>query len=420
MDSFIPLQNKKAFVNFPYFIASRLSSHSLTAYARPLIRIATAGVALSIAVMLISVAVVRGFQQEIQAKVFGFSGHIRISSFDLNDSYESSPLDIDQVFFPDYSGFSEVEHIQPFATKAGILKTEEHIEGVVLKGIDGSFDRARFSGTLLRGYFPDIGGERSDDVLVSERIALRLGLDTGQYLRMYFLSGSDGNLRGRRFVISGIYRSGMEEFDRTYILGDLRHIQRLNKWDSTEVGGFEVFVKNVKLVDEVASELYKETGADIDVLTASSLYPQIFDWLALQDMNVVIILVLMIFVSAITMVSALLIIILERMGLIGVLKSLGANNAMIRQIFLHQAIRISLSGLLFGNVTGLLLLFLQQKFGWIRLSEESYYLSTVPVSFELLPILFLNFGAIVICILAMLLPAMIISRVNAVKIIAMR
>lgn len=420
MDSFIPLQNKKAFVNFPYFIASRLSSRSLTAFARPLIRIAMAGIALSIAVMLISVAVVRGFQQEIQAKVFGFSGHIRISSFDLNDSYESSPLDVAQVFFPDFSGFSKVAHIQPFATKAGILKTEEDIEGVVLKGIDKSFDWARFSGTLLRGHFPRIDGERSDDALISERIALRLGLDTGQYLRMYFLSGSDGNMRGRRFVISGIYRSGMEEFDRTYILGDLRHIQRLNKWDSTEVGGFEVYVNNVKDVDVVASELYEETDADIDVLTASSLYPQIFDWLALQDMNVIIILILMIFVSAITMVSALLIIILERMGLIGVLKSLGANNAMIRQIFLQQAIRITLSGLILGNAAGLLLLFLQQRFGWIRLSEESYYLSSVPVSFELFPILFLNIGAIAICIIAMLLPAMIISRVNAVKIISMR
>lgn len=421
MCTFIPLQIKQAFVNFERFIASRLSNSSLSGYTRPLIRIAIAGVALSIAVMLISIAVVTGFQQKIRNKVFGFAGQIQISRYDANESFESKPVSLNQSFYPDFSNLVGISHLQPYASKAGIIKTNDQIEGIVLKGVGRDYDWKRFSGRLVEGRLPNFEDTiRSDEILVSTKIAQRLLLDTGSTVRMYFVGGAGGVMRGRKFVVSGLYQSGMEEFDRVYVLGDIRHVQKLQNWDENEVSGFEVFVDDYEKLDEVAENLYTSVPYDLDTRKASELYPQIFDWLQLQDMNVIIILVLMIFVSVITMISALLIIILERIHLIGVLKSLGASNGSIRRIFLFQALRITLIGILIGNIFGLGLSFAQNTFGILKLSEESYYLSEVPVQISFLPIAILDIATLIVCVAAMLLPSMLITRIQAVKIITMR
>lgn len=408
-------------MNFERFIALRLSSRTLSGYTRPLIRIAISGVALSIAVMLLSIAIVTGFQNKIRDKVFGFSGHIQISRFDANESYESKPISLDQNIYKDQSAVDGISHVQPYATKAGIIKTGEQIEGVVLKGVGADYDWSSFSGRLIKGRRPLITDtSRSNDVMISQKLASRLLLDTGDAVRMYFVSEGSSVLRGRKFDVCGIYGTGMEEFDRAFVLGDLKHVQRLNNWETDQVSGFEVLTTNTDHLDEISDDLRGFISYDLDARPVSYLYPQIFDWLKLQDMNVLIILVLMAFVSAVTMISALLIIILERIHLIGVLKSLGAANASIRKIFIYQALRITLSGMIIGNIFGFTLAWLQQQYGIFRLSEESYYLSAVPIQLEWLPVLLLNLATLVLCITAMLLPSMLVSRIQVVKVITMR
>ncbi|MBE0640505.1 MAG: ABC transporter permease [Bacteroidales bacterium] len=245
-------------------------------------------------------------------------------------------------------------------------------------------------------------------------------LDTGVEVRMYFVSSENGQLRGRKFRISGIYETGMEEFDRLYVIGDLRQAQKLNLWDSSQVSGFELYIDRMEDLQLIGDRVFHSIGYDLDARTVATLYPQIFEWLKLQDMNVLIILILMILVSSITMVSALLIIILERTTMIGVLKALGARDQSIRRIFLIHAGTIALKGMLIGNALGLGLAVLQNLTGWVTLSQESYYIAHVPILLQPWPILLLNLGTLVACLLAMAIPSYLIFRIQPVKVIAMR
>jgi len=407
-------------VKFEQFIARRLTNRSLPGYTRPLIRIAIAGVALSITVMMLSVMIVTGFQRAISSKVVGFSGHLQVSRYDANQGLESSPISLQQTIYTDPAEMDVVEHIQPYATKAGMLKTEDQIEGIVLKGIWTDYDWSRFSGELLRGHWPRITDSvRSDEIIISSRLASRLLLDTGSIARAYFISGENGMLRGRRFVVSGIYQTGMEEFDRMYILGDIRHVQRLNGWDSLMVSGFELFLKPGADVRRAGEEIYRMLPYDVDARTVFQIFPHIYDWLKLQDMNVAVILTLMILVASITMISALLIIILERISLIGVLKALGASGAMVRRIFILQAVRIIASGLLIGNAVALAVAFLQLRLGFLKLDQESYYVSEVPIYLDATALILLNVAAMALCLLAMLIPTAMISRILPVRVIHM-
>lgn len=402
-------------------MASRLSGRSLPGFSRPLIRIAIAGVALSLAVMILSVAIVRGFQHEIKAKVAGFSGHIQISRYDANQSFESSPIPIDQPFYRNPSSIPGLVAVQPYAVKAGIIKTEEEIHGVVFKGVNEDFNWNRFSGTLLKGTIPHTGDTLpGSDILISRKISELLELNAGEEVRMYFVSGDRGQLRGRKFRVSGIYETGMEEFDRLYVIGDLRQAQRLNLWDSSQVSGFELFIQRMEDLEMMGERVFHAIDYDLDARTVATLYPQIFEWLKLQDMNVIVILVLMILVSSITMVSALLIIILERTSMIGVLKALGARDRSIRRIFLLHAGSIALKGMLMGNLLGLGLAVIQHLTGWVKLSQESYYIAQVPVLLELWPLLALNLGTLLACLVAMIVPSYLITRIQPVKVITMR
>jgi len=403
-------------VNLPVFIANRLSGKDKENLSGPVIRIAILTIALGIAVMIMAVAVLVGFQSEIRNKVIGFSAHIQIDSFDANESYEASPVSIDQDFYPELEEIDGIRHIQVFALKAGIIKTEDQLHGVILKGISSDYDWDFFKNHLVSGLpFRDFDSIPSSELLISGIISRKLNLNVGDEVRMYFLSGSEAQPRGRKFLVSGIYETGLEEFDETYVVGDIRHIQRLSNWDESMVSGFEVFLDDFNSLDEIGEIVYQNIGYDLNSETVTDAYPQIFDWLRLMDINVVIILVLMIMVAGITIVSTLLIMILERTNMIGVLKSLGIKNKDLRKMFIYLTAGIIFRGMLWGNLFGLGLVIIQDYTKIIPLDEESYYIAFVPVSLYIFDLFMINALTFVMCLLLVLIPGYIIGRITPVK-----
>jgi lipoprotein-releasing system permease protein len=408
-------------VNLPAFFANRLSGKDKENLSGPVIRISIVTIALGLAVMIIAVAVLVGFQTEIRNKVIGFSAHIRIDNFDANESYEASPVSTDQPFYPELEGTEGIRHIQVFALKAGIIKTEDQIHGVVFKGIGNDFDWDFFSGNLISGSpFQMADSGVSDQLLISEMTSRKLKLQIGDEVRMYFISGNEAQPRGRKFFISGIYETGLEEFDEVYVVGDIRQIQRLNNWDDDMVSGFEVFINDFKDLDKMGEMVYQMIGYDLNAETVTDTYPQIFDWLRLMDINVVIILLLMILVSGITIISTLLIMIIERTNMIGILKALGIKDNDLRKMFFLLTAGIVGRGLFWGNVAGIGFVLLQYFTQIIPLEKESYYIAYVPVSINLTHILLINAGTFIICLLMVMIPGFIIGKITPVKAIRYR
>jgi lipoprotein-releasing system permease protein len=403
-------------VNLPVFFANRLSGKDKENLSGPVIRIAVVTIALGLAVMIIAVAVLVGFQSEIRNKVIGFAAHIRIDNYDSNASYEASPVSSDQPFYPELEETEGIRHIQVFAIKAGIIKTEDQIHGVVFKGIGKDFDWDFFNKNLVSGSAFEVADSGiSDRILVSEMISRKLKINPGDEVRMYFISGDNAQPRGRKFYVSGIYETGLEEFDEVYVIGDIRQVQHLNNWTDDMVSGFEVFVKDFKTLDKTAEKVYQMIGYNLNAETVTNTYPQIFDWLRLMDINVVIILVLMILVAGITIISTLLIMILERTSMIGTLKALGIRNRDLRQLFLYLTTGIIGRGLLWGNVAGIGIILIQYYTHIIPLEKESYYIAYVPVSINIMHILLINAGTFIICLLMVLIPGYIIGKITPVK-----
>ena len=385
-----------------------------TGFSRPIVVISVVSIALGLAVMFMSIVILTGFQKAIREKVIGFGGHIQVTHFDQTQSLDPQPIPMRQGMLDSLRRIPGVVHLQEFATKAGIIRANNEIQGVVLKGIGPDYDWSFFRDKMVSGKVfavPDTG--RTDQVIISKILADLLRLRTGDDLRMYFISGE--NVLGRKFKISGIYDSGMEDFDKMYVFGDIRHIQKINRWDSSQVGGIEILIDDFDRLDQIGDEVYHTIGFSMDASTIRQLYPQIFDWLRLQDMNVIIILILMILVSAITMISTLLILILERTRMIGTLKALGMRNRGIRNIFLYNAIFITGTGVLIGNIIGFGISLLQLQFGFLKLPVESYYVSVVPVHLNPVHILLHNAGTLLICYLVLIIPSMIITRISPVK-----
>jgi lipoprotein-releasing system permease protein len=383
-------------------------------FSRPIVLISVISIALSLAVMFMSVVILTGFQKAIREKVIGFGGHIQVTHFSLTQSLEPIPIPRNPGMLDTLRRIPGVAHIQAYATKAGIIRANGEIQGVVLKGIGPDYDWSFFKDKLSEGEIftiPDTG--KTDRVLLSKTIAGMLKLKAGDDLRMYFITGTD--ILGRKFRISGLYDSGMEDFDKMYVIGDIRHIQKLNGWDKDQIGGLEIFVDDFDRLDQVGEKVYHSVGFSLDASTIRQIYPQIFDWLDLQDMNVVIILALMVLVSAITMISTLLILILERTRMIGTLKALGMRSAGIRKIFLYNSLYITGTGLLIGNSIGFAISLTQLAFGYLKLPVESYYVSVVPIYLNPLHIIILNAATLLICYLVLIIPSMIITRVSPVK-----
>jgi len=399
-------------VNFERFIA--LKTLKPEGLARPIARVAVISIALGLSVMIVAVAIVTGFQKQIREKVVGFGGHIQITQYNANTSYEYPPIERTQPFMTKLLALPGIKHIQVFAIKAGIISTGTQIQGVVMKGIDRDFDTAFFAQRLIKGHMPILkDSATSNDILVSRTLAMLLGLKVGVPLRVFFIN--NGEVRARRFNICGIYETELAEFDKIYIIGDIRHVQKLNNWSPNQIAGFEVLINDFNDIDNMGHKVFDITSYNLNARTIKQLYPQIFDWLELMDMNVLIILVLMVIVAAITMVSTLLILILEQTTLIGLLKAMGAPNWSIRRIFLMKAAWLTLKGMIWGNVISLSICFLQIHFHFLKLPSETYYMAFVPINFNPLHILLINAGTLIICTVMLVVPSYIIARVQPVK-----
>lgn len=409
---------KKIRLNLELFIARRLNktTQGRKHFSNSITSIVVAGIVLSTAVMIVAVAIVTGFKEEIRNKVVGFGSHIQVLNYDSNLSYQTRPVPSDIEILDEIKAHPGVKHVQPFAIVAGVVKTPSDIQGLVLKGIDSTFDWSFFEGSLLEGSsFRMNSDEITNKIVVSSFLATKLNLSVEDELQMWFV---DERPRFRKFVISGIYETSLAEFDETFALADLRHVEKLNNWEEGEISGFEIVLENFKDIEdvtwdirEIAAGYYFDGTSRVKVQSITERYPQIFDWLELQDLNVVIILALMLVVAGFNMVSGLLILILDRTYMIGVLKALGGKNALIRKIFLYKSGYLIFRGLFWGNVIGIGLGMLQKKYSLIELNPENYYLTTVPVNVDLMNIVLINAGTALAILLFLILPSMMISRI---------
>ena len=445
-------------MSFESFISRRLAFSAQKTFSRFIIRIAIAAVGLSLGVMIIAISLVNGFQQEISSKIFGFWGHVHITPYGFGQSFEDNPMTVHYIDLDSIRQMENVRHVQVFGHKAGIIKTADQIEGIVLKGVGTDFDWDHFNRFLDEGEQLTLSDTSlSREIIISAVTAKKLRLKVGDKILIHFIDESSVLERKRQLTISGIYHTGLEEYDEVYALVDMKHIQTLNDWNADEVNGFEVFLNEVEptATDEFknfinmltlringrdllypAHHYYDDLPlfevmfpleeahyrinseyirAETSAQTLREIYPNIFDWLALQNMNKYIILLLMIVVAIVNMITCLLILILERTNMIGILKALGATNRSIRKVFLYHSLYIVGFGLLAGNIFGLGLCYLQQAFGFIQLPEESYYVSEAPVVISYGVVLALNIGTIVVCFLALQLPSYLVYRISPVK-----
>jgi lipoprotein-releasing system permease protein len=404
-------------MNFEYFIAGRFISGSANLIRKqPVIRLAVSSIALGVAVMLLTIMIVKGFKNQITDKVSGFAAHLQITTPESGSNYESSAISGNQGVIKKIKAIDNVKHIQSFAKKAGILKTNTEFEGIILKGIAHDFDFSFLKNHLVSGRLPRLKNDSATyDVLISKNLSDKLQLGIGKGFLIYFL---ENEKKVRKFNVCGIYNTGLaDEFDNIYVFCDIRVIQKLNGWAKDEIGGFEIVTNDFSKADNTARQVYQIIGYKLVCKSIKDLYPQIFNWLELQNINVTIIIVLMILVASISMISALLIIILENTFSIGLLKSLGASDVSIRKIFLQISIYIIFKGLMWGNFIAIAIAFLQYKFQLVKLPPESYYVSSVPVEFSLVPVLMINAGTLLICAVMLIIPSGIISRISPARIL---
>ena len=406
-------------MNLEYFIAKRLitAKDHKSSISAPIIKIAIAAIAIGMVMMIVSVATGIGLQQKIREKVSAFNGHIIISNYDNNQSEATlTPIAKNQEFYPKFNSVAGVTHIQAIATKAGIIRTENAFEGVVFKGVGTDYQWSNIKEYLVVGRLPNLSSQLNAEVVISQFLADRLQLKVGDAFNTFFIKENQNQLPNiRHFEITGIFNSGFQEFDATYILGDIRHIQRINKWSPNQIGAFEIFVDDFDQIQSVGEEVYQQTPSNLDSKTIIEKYSYIFDWLQLFDFNILVILGVMILVATINMVVALLVLILERTQMIGILKALGANNWSVRKMFLYNALYLILRGLLWGNSIGIGILLIQKHFGIIQLNPENYYVNQAPVYFDLGYIAVLNVLTIAVCFLVLLIPSYIITKISPIK-----
>jgi lipoprotein-releasing system permease protein len=404
-------------MNISFFIAKRLFStkENNNNYTRPIISIAVLAISLSVSLMMISLIILKGFKNEIYNKVTGFGSHIKITKLTDNQSFENYPINFDDKLYSEILTSENVTNIQTVATKAGIIKNNEEILGVVLKGVGNDYDHSFLKSNLIEGntlLISEDSLQKSNDIVVSESIARKIGCSVGDKLSIYIM---DNPVRVRKLNVVGVYNTGLSEFDDLLVFGDIKQIQKLNNWNSSQIGAYEVSLKDLKFLEDEAEKIYQNLDFNLNTTTIKQSYPQIFDWLALQDLNIIVIITLMLIVGSVNMITALLIIILEKTQFIGLLKSLGASNKIIRRVFLYNSLYLISRGLFFGNLIALGFAVLQQKFSFISLDPEIYFMDTVPVSIDFLPLLYLNIGTIIICYVFLIVPSFIVSKISPIK-----
>jgi lipoprotein-releasing system permease protein len=412
-------------MNTELFIARKLffDKTNKQLLSQKIIRISLYGIALSFAIMLISVSVVIGFKNEIRNKIIGFGSHIQIVNFDTNNSFELSPISQNQSFLPKLKDIKGVENIQVYGTKPGMIKTDEYIQGIVLKGVDENYDWDFFRNNLVEGRLPEINSiTRVRDVILSEQVAKLLKLKLDDSAVFYFIHEDEITPRMLQLRVCGIYRTGLEEFDNIFVFGDIKQIRRLNDWADDQVSGFEIKVSDFNHLEDIHQDVrntvieYKEENNTIlRTNSITRLYPQIFDWLAILDMNVWVLLILLVLVAGFNMISGLLVLILERSTMIGVLKALGSPNWNIRKVFLYLSFFLTGRGMLWGNILGISIIVIQKTFNIITLDPKSYYVDFVPMNFSVSHILILNIASIFVTTLMLLIPSYLVSKISPDK-----
>lgn len=399
------------------FLAKRLSRNKTYNISRPVVNICTIGVALGLMTIIIALAITAGYKKEIRDKVVGMGSHIRISNYDDNYSFEAVPFEMEQGLLQKLKQHPEILNIQFFATKTGIIKTDDQVEGVILKGIDSSFYWHDFQKNILSGnriHIEEI--TPSQEILISSKLAKKLKIGMGEKVRTYFVQ--DPPMQ-RSFTVAGIFETGLPDFDENFAIVDLRHVQKLNGWDSTLTGGVEILISDYDQIDQVKNEINDMIGYHLKAESVKQIYPQLFEWIDLFDTNIIVLLVIIIFVCVITMISTFFIIVLEQTPTIGILKAIGMQNRGIRSTFMLMASRILIKGILIGDGIAFLLALLQKHLHLIKLDASVYYVGYIPIELNFWPIFAVNIGVLVICLAILTLPASYISKkitpVNAIR-----
>ncbi|AWW31921.1 ABC transporter permease [Echinicola strongylocentroti] len=401
-------------MNLSYFIAKRISFKRTGGFTGTIHQIAVASIAIGLSILIIAFLILGGFQQVVSDKVFSFTGHYQVHKFTSHNAYENFPSSKKSQFYTNYTEYDYIRHIQDYAYKPGLLKGDEEVQGVVLKGVSHSFDQKAFSTSMVEGRFIHFEeeGSASNEVVLSRNIANKLMLTVGDKVVMYFVQDPP---RYRRFDIVGIYETYLEDFDDKMIIGDIQTIRNLNGWEDDQVGGFEVFLKNPKQIDEKEEALYEVIDYDLKVDKVTTMYIQIFDWLKLLNNNVYVFLGLILFVAAFNMIAILFILIMERTQMIGLLKAIGSTNRQIRRIFVWNGVRIIGRGMLIGNLIGLGVAWLQDATQLITLDPANYYMSYVPILWNWPIVIGINVLILLVTTLVLFIPAMVISNVQPIK-----
>lgn len=406
-------------MNYELFIAKRMISakRGKNTISAPIIKIAILAVALGTIVMMVTIATTLGLQKKIREKIAGFNGHIQVVNFDNNQSEITlKPIKKQQLLKPKFKEISGIKNVQPFATKAGIIRTETDFEGIILKGIDGDYDPSFFKEYLIEGRFPEVSKNRSNEVLISQEMARRMRFEIGSEFNTLFVKDNPVKPPWLRvFKVVGIYNTGFKDFDENILIGDIQHIQRMNRWEENEVGGFEIILNDFAQIAEKNKQVYQNIGSELNSISITEKYASIFEWISLFDNNTYAIIAIMILVSGINVITALLVLILERTQMIGVLKSLGNKNMSIQKIFLYNAGYLIVKGLFWGNIIGLFIIGIQKYFKIITLNPETYYVTHASVHIEWHHILLLNAGTLLLCMLMLLIPSLIISKISPIK-----
>ena len=409
-------------MNFELFIAKRIvvGKKYKSSISTPIIKIAITAIALGMTIMLIAVATAAGLQSKIRNKMAGFKGHVQIVNYDANNSDVSvTPIQKKQNFYPTFNNIDGIKKVQIFANKAGILRTETDFEGIIFKGVSQNYDWTFFREYLVKGRIPSFNASRNREILISETLVNRLKINLNDTILATFIKSETSKLpSNRKYIVAGIYNTGFAQFDKNMMIGDIKEVQNLNNWSEDEIGGFEVILENFAEISIKGAQIYNEIDSTLNSKTIIEMYPSIFEWIQLFDNNVWFIIAIMILIAGINMITALLILILERTKTIGILKALGATNWSVRKIFLYSAVNLIVKGLLVGNAIALSFAFLQKQFSLISLDPATYYMNTVPINFDLTYILLLNIGTVVVCYLVLIVPSVIITKITAIKAIS--
>lgn len=405
-------------MNFEKFVAKRLHTESNLQHSisKPILKMAVAAVSLSITVMILAIATGKGLQEKISAKVTGFTSDIQVTVLDLNQSLELSPISPDSTVIMSLYEIEGVEHVQTQISKNALIKTDTEFEGIVVKGVDNNFDWSFINTHLTQGQLPKYSSyEKSNEILISKKLSQTLSLKINDQALFYFQGKQNNQPLIRKFTIKGIYETGIDIFDDLYIFADLKHLQKINRWSKNQFSSIEIKVNKDYNIDAIQSLVEIVTPFDTKVSSSKSLYPQIFDWIKLFDLNIAIILIIMIVVASFNMISSLLIIILERTKMIGLLKALGAESISIKKIFLYHAFYLLQKGLIIGNGIGLSLIALQHFLAPIELDPAHYYVKKLPVALSIENWLNINLMSFFICMVLLIIPALIIQKVEPVK-----